>query len=140
MVCFQGFDAYRQWAVIAGPGAVSTLLNHSSLDVRRAGANLLLSLGEAGRELALRALDDRDGVVQKKASRALLSFKEADVAERLATHQNEAVRIIATKHPSLPATMLEQALTTPTRASVLLLLMPCFATTRQWMLKPSSRS
>jgi hypothetical protein len=109
----KALDAYRQWAVTAGPGAVSTLLNHSSLDVRRAGANLLLSLGEAGRELALSALDDRDGVVQKKASRALLNFKEADVAERLATHENDAVRIIATKHPSLPATMLEQALDDP---------------------------
>ena len=38
----------------------------SSLDVRRAGANLLPAPGEAGKELALNALEDNDGVVQKR--------------------------------------------------------------------------
>ena len=106
----KALDAYRQWAVVAGPGAVSTLLNHPSLDVRRAGANLLPALGEAGKELALNALEDNDGVVQKKAARSLLKLDEAGIAERLTNHQNDAIRLLATKHPALPPSMLKQAL------------------------------
>ena len=85
-------------------------MNHPSLDVRRAGANLLPALGEAGKELALNALEDNDGVVQKKAARTLLKFDEAGIAERLTNHQNDAVRLLATKHPALPPSMLKQAL------------------------------
>ena len=37
----KALDAYRLWAVDVGEAAVSTLLRHRSVDVRRAGANLL---------------------------------------------------------------------------------------------------
>ena len=106
----KALDAYRQWAVHAGPEAVSTLLEHASLEVRRAGANLLVQLGDQSKQLALSALEDEDGVVQKKAARALLLFDESSVAEQLSTHPNDAVRLMGMKHPSLTTDGLKSAL------------------------------
>ena len=106
----KALDAYRQWGVHAGPEAVATLLAHRSLEVRRAGANLLVSLGASGKALALSALNDDDGVVQKKAARALLLCEESEVAEQLATHANDAVRLLGMKHPSLSQEHLKSAL------------------------------
>ena len=76
----KALDAYRMWGITAGSEAISVLLRHSNLDVRRAGANLLTPLGEAGKELAIEALTDEDGVVQRKAAKALLRFDEATAA------------------------------------------------------------
>ena len=106
----KALDAYRQWAVHAGPDAVSTLLHHRSLEVRRAGANLLTPLGMNGKMLALDALGDEDSVVQKKAARALLMFEDQPVAERLAAHTNDAVRLIGMKHLSLSTEQLNSGL------------------------------
>ena len=44
----KALDAYRRWAPIVGLDAVEDLTSHSSLNVRRCGANLLDSLGEDG--------------------------------------------------------------------------------------------
>ena len=106
----KALDAYRQWAVHAGPDAVTTLLEHRSLEVRRAGANLLVPLGPAGQKLALSALDDEDSVVQKKAARALLLCDESAVAERLVDHTNDSVRLTGMRHPSLPNDRLKSGL------------------------------
>jgi HEAT repeat protein len=106
----KALDAYRQWAVHAGPSAVSTLLEHRSLEVRRAGANLLFSLGEPAKDLALSALLDKDSVVQKKAARALLTIDESEIADRLFNHPNDAVRLLGMKHPSLSHDHLKAAL------------------------------
>ena len=109
----KALDAYRMWAVHAGPDAAATLLEHRSLEVRRAGANLLAPLGEAGKSLALEALNDDDGVVQKKAARALLLFDDGEIAQRLMTHTNDAVRLIGVKHPGLGKAQLKTALKDP---------------------------
>jgi hypothetical protein len=106
----KALDAYRMWAVVAGPEAISTLLTHRNLDVRRAGANLLGPLGENGLELSLRALNDADGVVQRKAARALLRFEEQNVAERLLDHPNTAVRSTGVHHPNVSEERLRAAL------------------------------
>ena len=106
----KALDAYRMWGVVAGPDAVSTLLEHRNLDVRRAGANLLGPLGDAGLELSLRALNDGDGVVQRKAAKALLRFEELNVAERLMNHANMAVRSTGVQHPILSGERLREAL------------------------------
>ena len=106
----KALDAYRQWAAHAGPGAVATLLEHRSLEVRRAGANLLPSLGESAKAPALSALEDDDGVVQKKAARALLVFDGEEIAQRLSEHPNDAVRLLGMKHPSVSHAHLKVAL------------------------------
>ena len=106
----KALDAYRQWAVHAGPDAVTTLLEHRSLEVRRAGANLLVPLGAAGQTLALSALEDEDSVVQKKAARALLLCDDSTVAERLVDHTNDSVRLTGMRHPSLPNDRLKSGL------------------------------
>ena len=65
----KALDAYRMWGITAGVEAVATLLRHKNLDVRRAGANLLIPLGQPGKSLAFEALTDTDAVVQKKQLR-----------------------------------------------------------------------
>ena len=101
------------WGITAGSDAISVLLRHSNLDVRRAGANLLTPLGEAGKELAIEALTDEDGVVQRKAAKALLRFDEATAAERLVHHANDAVRITGMNHSALPEEALRMGLGDP---------------------------
>lgn len=106
----KALDAYRMWGVIAGSEAISILLRHSNLDVRRAGANLLVPLGSAGKELAVECLEDEDRVVQLKAAKALLHFDESEAAERLFQHSNDAVRITGMNHPALPEDALRSGL------------------------------
>jgi hypothetical protein len=106
----KALDAYRMWGVTAGSEAISVLLRHSNLDVRRAGANLLTPLGVDGKELAIEALNDEDGVVQRKAAKALLRFDEATAAERLVRHPNDAVRITGMNHSALPEEALRSGL------------------------------
>ena len=109
----KALDAYRMWGITAGSEAIAVLLRHSNLDVRRAGANLLAPLGQAGKELAIEALSDEDGVVQRKAAKALLLFHEATAAERLVDHANDAVRITGMNHPTLPEEALRLGLEDP---------------------------
>ena len=97
----KALDAYRMWGITAGFEAVATLLRHKNLDVRRAGANLLVPLGEHGKALAFEALTDTDAVVQKKAAKALLMFDDHEVAERLIQHQNDTVRMTGMQHPTI---------------------------------------
>ena len=97
----KALDAYRMWGITAGSEAVATLLRHKNLDVRRAGANLLVPLGEHGKALAFEALTDTDAVVQKKAAKALLMFDEHEVVERLIQHQNDTVRMTGMQHPTV---------------------------------------
>ena len=106
----KALDAYRQWAQAIGEEAVSTLLNHANLEVRRAGANLLPALGSEGKRLALQALKDEDAVVQKKGAHALLAYPDGDVAPAMAQHASPVVRTMAMKHPHLPLTVLEAGL------------------------------
>jgi len=106
----KALDAYRQWAPSVGEGAVRTLLDHPNLDVRRAGANLLVTLGTEGKSLALHALEDEDRVVQKKAARALLGTMDDEVANALLNHASPSVRVMALKHPHLPVSSLENGL------------------------------
>jgi hypothetical protein len=70
-------------------------------------------LGPAGKELAIEALSDGDGVVQRKAAKALLRFDEATAAERLVHHANDAVRITGMNHPALPVEALRLGLEDP---------------------------
>ena len=106
----KALDAYRQWAPLTGPEDVGTLLKHANLDVRRAGSNLLSSLGQEGRSLAKRALEDEDGVVQKKAAQALLRVAENEDLSTLANHASPTIRGLAMQHPSLPPSILMSAL------------------------------
>ena len=97
----KALDAYRMWGITAGVEAVATLLRHKNLDVRRAGANLLIPLGQPGKSLAFEALTDTDAVVQKKAAKALLMFDDDEVVERLIQHQNDTVRMTGMQHPTI---------------------------------------
>ncbi len=97
----KALDAYRMWGITAGVEAVATLLRHKNLDVRRAGANLLIPLGQPGKSLAFEALTDTDAVVQKKAAKALLMFDDNEVVERLIQHQNDTVRMTGMQHPTI---------------------------------------
>ena len=97
----KALDAYRMWGITAGVEAVATLLRHKNLDVRRAGANLLVPLGQRGKSLAFEALTDTDAVVQKKAAKALLMFDDDEVVERLIQHQNDTVRMTGMQHPTI---------------------------------------
>ena len=97
----KALDAYRMWGIAAGVEAVATLLRHKNLDVRRAGANLLIPLGQPGKSLAFEALTDTDAVVQKKAAKALLMFDDHEVVERLIQHQNDTVRMTGMQHPTI---------------------------------------
>ena len=106
----KALDAYRMWGIVAGPEAVATLLQHRNLDVRRAGANLLAPLGDSGLDLSLMALDDEDGVVQRKAAKALLRFEQEDVALRLIRHANTGVRTTGVHHRAVPEAQLRKAL------------------------------
>ena len=106
----KALDAYRMWGIVAGPEAVATLLQHRNLDVRRAGANLLSPLGDSGLDLSLMALDDEDGVVQRKAAKALLRFEQEDVALRLICHANTGVRTTGVHHRAVPEAQLRKAL------------------------------
>jgi len=97
----KALDAYRMWAVSSGPEAVSALLNHDSIDVRRAGANLLDPLGVNGFSLAKRALSDEDTVVLKKAAMALLNEHTESTANLLLDHEHETVRLFGFQHTSM---------------------------------------
>ncbi len=91
----KALDAYRMWSSSAGPSSVGTLLSHASLDVRRAGANLLEGLGQEGKSLGIRALDDTDSVVQKQAARALSLLDDDEVNNVLVAHPSPSVRKLA---------------------------------------------
>jgi hypothetical protein len=106
----KALDAYRQWAPLTGPEDVATLLQHPNLDVRRAGANLLATLGRGGRALALQALNDDDGVVQKKASQALLRVAQEGDVDTLASHPSPTIRGLAMQHGDLSATLVLKGL------------------------------
>ena len=106
----KALDAYRQWAPLTGPKDVATLLRHPNLDVRRAGANLLAALGHEGRVLALEALGDDDGVVQKKAAQSLLRVAEEGDVASLATHISPTIRGLAMQHSDLAATLVIKGL------------------------------
>ena len=97
----KALDAYRMWAVSSGPEAVATLLNHASIDVRRAGANLLAPLAEDGFSLAKRALSDEDAVVLKKAAMDLLN-EDTELAGTLCgMHGHDTARLLGFQHPSM---------------------------------------
>jgi len=96
----KALDAYRLWAPQAGPGAVRTLMEHASLDVRRCGANLLVAMGSEGVALALQALSDEDRVVQKKASQAVLAHGGQDDIAALLQHASPSIRAMAMRHPA----------------------------------------
>lgn len=106
----KALDAYRMWAGVSGNEAVETLLQHKSLDVRRAGANLLEVLGERGAMLAVEALQDADAVVQKKAARAMLQISDETFPNRMYEHQSESVRALAVQHPLTAASLLKDAM------------------------------
>ena len=97
----KALDAYRMWAVSSGPEAVATLLKHASIDVRRAGANLLAPLSEDGFSLAKQALEDKDTVVLKKAALALLNEHTEAAATLLFDHEHETVRLLGFQHRSI---------------------------------------
>ena len=91
----KALDAYRMWSSSAGPASVDTLLTHPSLEVKRAGANLLEGLGEQGKALGIRTLDDPDSVTQKQAARALMLLNDEEVMDVLVAHPSPTVRKLA---------------------------------------------
>lgn len=106
----KALDAYRLWAVDVGEAAVSTLLRHRSVDVRRAGANLLAAMGTQGMALSVDALQDNDIVVLKKAAGALMSVADSETALLLLRHDQEAIRILGLEHPLTDHNLIQEAL------------------------------
>jgi HEAT repeat protein len=96
----KALDAYRRWAPIVGLDAVEDLTAHSSLNVRRCGANLLDSLGKDGISTATMMLDDGDSVVRRKAAEALLAHGNPEAIKAMHRHANDAIRSLAMRHQS----------------------------------------
>ncbi len=99
----KALDAYEKWGPASGPVAVQTLLSHASLNVKRAGANLLNSLGAEARDLALEALKQDDSVIQKKAALCLLRLDDDEVVSALLQHPSTSVRALALLNATPPA-------------------------------------
>ncbi|WP_338172320.1 hypothetical protein [Candidatus Poseidonia alphae] len=96
----KALDAYRRWAPTVGLDAVQDLTAHSSLNVRRCGANLLDALGENGTSIAKVMLDDEDSVVRRKAADALLTHGDNKAIEAMHQNANDAIRSLAMRHRS----------------------------------------
>jgi HEAT repeat protein len=107
----KALDAYQKWGPSFGPEAIAVLLSHDSLQVNRAGANLLDALGSSGRSLALAALQKEDSVVQKKAALSLLHDPDDEVMETLIQHPSASVRALTLHHANASADWVIQCLT-----------------------------
>ena len=95
----KALDAYRLWAPMVGQEAVQTLLLHDSLNVQRAGAQMLAQFGENGEEIALAALENPDSYIHKQAAKALLLLEPTQHLNRLAGHPSPFVRTFVLGHP-----------------------------------------
>jgi len=98
----KALEAYRRWCPSSGIDTLTPLLNHSSVHIRRTGANLLGQFGADAEQMALLALTDKDHVVQKKAAGSLLQSPTIDAASAMLAHSNEHVRALGITHPACP--------------------------------------
>jgi len=106
----KALDAYRIWAPRIGVEAIHDLVNHSSVDVRRCGANLLEAFASSSCELALKMVGDDDTVVRKKAAECLVQHGDEKQVTPLLTHSSESIRALALSHSTLDIKHITEAL------------------------------
>jgi len=106
----KALDAYRKWAPEVGIDAVLDLTGHSSVNVRRCGANLLDSLRTDAVATAVIMLDDDDSVVRRKAADALLAHGDKEAIGAMHSHTNDTIRSLAMRHHSCSKSQLTNGL------------------------------
>ena len=106
----KALDAYRRWGPVAGIDAVIDLTSHSSVNVRRCGANLLEALKTDATPTAIMMLDDDDSVVRRKAADALLAHGDKEAIDVMHNHPNDSVRSLAMRHHSCTTEQLTNGL------------------------------
>ena len=109
----KALDAYRLWAVDVGEAAVSTLLRHRSVDVRRAGANLPCCHGYTRNGFVRGCPAGQRHRCAQKAAGALMSVADSETALLLLRHDQEAIRILGLEHPLTDHNLIQEALSDP---------------------------